>query len=283
MITPRRTRLVRVPDLQAFRARHRWTLRRGRPRTAAVAHRPRADRRRGPPAPANDWAAEPMPTLATREEFYDVLHARLDSPPRRLTAYDRDVMVQSAARDASFPRVHPSVTLRRVEGRRLPAETRARGRDAAFLRSASPPGAERRAFRGAARRERCRGTRSTIAGRSECSRRHAFSPRRSAGTSVASRPSGACDEHGLRERLMRTSLIESDSRRRRDARRLDRGSERAVSGRLRVVDPVAWPRRRSTSWRPPACWSQDSISAFTNGCRASRKSKRRCAIRLQAD
>ena len=42
-----------------------------------------------------------MPTLATREEFYDALHARLDRPPRRLTAYDRDVMVQSAAREIS--------------------------------------------------------------------------------------------------------------------------------------------------------------------------------------
>ena len=43
-----------------------------------------------------------MPTLATREEFYDALHARLDSPPPRLTAYDRDVLVQSAARDADI-------------------------------------------------------------------------------------------------------------------------------------------------------------------------------------
>ena len=43
-----------------------------------------------------------MPALATREEFYEALHARLDSPPRRLTAYDRDVMVQSSARDASI-------------------------------------------------------------------------------------------------------------------------------------------------------------------------------------
>ena len=43
-----------------------------------------------------------MPILATREELYDALHERLDRPPRRLTAYDRDVMVQSAARDASI-------------------------------------------------------------------------------------------------------------------------------------------------------------------------------------
>src|SRR4029077_2605371 len=56
--------------------------------------------------------SDPMPTLATREEFYDVLHARLDSPPRRLTAYDRDVIVRSAARDANISlEFIPSVTL----------------------------------------------------------------------------------------------------------------------------------------------------------------------------
>ena len=40
------------------------------------------------------------PALATRDELYDCLHARLDAPPPRLTAYDRYVMVRSAARDA---------------------------------------------------------------------------------------------------------------------------------------------------------------------------------------
>jgi RecB family exonuclease len=37
----------------------------------------------------------------TRDELYDRLHARLDSPPRRLTALERDVMAQAAARRAA--------------------------------------------------------------------------------------------------------------------------------------------------------------------------------------
>ena len=41
------------------------------------------------------------PALATREEFYGHLHRRLESPPARLTAYERDVMVRSAAREVS--------------------------------------------------------------------------------------------------------------------------------------------------------------------------------------
>src|SRR5262249_31374295 len=37
----------------------------------------------------------------TRDEMYDRLHARLESPPRRLTALERDVMAQAAARSAA--------------------------------------------------------------------------------------------------------------------------------------------------------------------------------------
>jgi hypothetical protein len=37
----------------------------------------------------------------TRDELYDRLHARLDSPSRRLTALERDVMAQAAARRAA--------------------------------------------------------------------------------------------------------------------------------------------------------------------------------------
>ena len=99
-MTPRRTRLVRVPDLHAFRHAivgfslagdpGRLTSRVVLVPTAGAAHQLRRTLR-----------SERMPTLATREEFYDCLHARLDTPIRRLTAYDRDVMLQSAAREAS--------------------------------------------------------------------------------------------------------------------------------------------------------------------------------------
>jgi RecB family exonuclease len=37
----------------------------------------------------------------TRDELYDLLHARLATPPRRLTALERDVIAQAAARDAA--------------------------------------------------------------------------------------------------------------------------------------------------------------------------------------
>ena len=39
--------------------------------------------------------------FVTREELYDAMHARLAHPPRRLTAVERDVMAQAAARAAA--------------------------------------------------------------------------------------------------------------------------------------------------------------------------------------
>jgi hypothetical protein len=100
VITPRRTRLIRVPDLHAFRQAIVGLSLRGDPGqllsrvvlvpTDGAARQLRRTLRR-----------EQGPSLVTREEFYDCLHARLDSRPPRLTAYDRDVMLQSAAREAS--------------------------------------------------------------------------------------------------------------------------------------------------------------------------------------
>jgi hypothetical protein len=100
VITPRRTRLVRVPDLHAFRHAVVGLSLAGDPnrllsRVVLVPTDGAARQLR------RSLRSEPMPTLATREEFYDALHARLDSPPRRLTAYDRDVIVQAAALEAS--------------------------------------------------------------------------------------------------------------------------------------------------------------------------------------
>jgi len=46
-------------------------------------------------------AARLLGTGVTRDELYDLLHARLSSPPRRLTALERDVMAQAAARAAA--------------------------------------------------------------------------------------------------------------------------------------------------------------------------------------
>ena len=104
MITPRRTRLVRVAELQTFR------------RAIAALANPE------PPNPEPRTNPEPgtlnpepslivVPTrgaarllerlvtadVVTRDELYDRLHARLADPPRRLSPLERDVMAQAAA------------------------------------------------------------------------------------------------------------------------------------------------------------------------------------------
>lgn len=112
MITPRRTRLVRVPDLHTFRHL-----------VAALALDSHVDR-------AGSWArsraivvptqsagrhltrtledhakqgvrAQVLPAIVTREQLYDLLHTRLPNPPPRLSAFERDAMAQASAQEAS--------------------------------------------------------------------------------------------------------------------------------------------------------------------------------------
>jgi len=99
VITPRRTRLIRVPDLHTFR--HVIV-------NLAVAGND--DRRASrvvlvPTAGAARQLARAIgerqgPPLSTRDELYDRLHARMGAPPARLDQYERIVLIQSAARDA---------------------------------------------------------------------------------------------------------------------------------------------------------------------------------------
>ena len=103
MITPRRTRLVRVPDLHAFRhaivelVHSRALL--GTfvvvPNTSAARqlHRFIRHRLQDPPERAVE--------ILTRDELYDRLPAGLVDPPRRLTPFEREVIAQAAARDAA--------------------------------------------------------------------------------------------------------------------------------------------------------------------------------------
>ena len=101
MITPRRTRLVRVPDLHAFRlvvASLSVSQDPDRARAHAIIVPTRGAARLAAPAAGQHPA---LPRLVTREEFYDILYERLTDPPPRLTAYARDAMMQSAAREAS--------------------------------------------------------------------------------------------------------------------------------------------------------------------------------------
>jgi hypothetical protein len=93
VITPRRTRLVRVASLRQFRS--------------AIAALPGAV----VVVPTRS-AARLLGTGLTRDELYDLLHARLENPPPRLTAIERDVMAQAAARAAAATGGEPAFRLR---------------------------------------------------------------------------------------------------------------------------------------------------------------------------
>ena len=126
MITPRRTRLVRVPDLREFRLAIAASCRPGPLDPANVANPAVRERRvqRTRPTPGDVQRTRPTPgdvaviiptrgaarqleaavpgaTLLTRDELYDHLHARLPDAPRRLTALERDVIAQASARAAA--------------------------------------------------------------------------------------------------------------------------------------------------------------------------------------
>ena len=114
MITPRRARLVRVPDLHAFRQVIVGLAAQG---TSNLEPRSENRERRTENGERRTTNAEPslmvVPTRSagqqlqrhtpaaicvTRDELYEQLHARLPDPPRRLTPIERDVLAQAAAR-----------------------------------------------------------------------------------------------------------------------------------------------------------------------------------------
>lgn len=127
MITARTTRLIRVPDLLAFRRvlTHVSSQSPGAvasvpqdagarlpagsdagPGSAALPHRLIVVPTRGAAvALADTFAAASAPlagtACVTRDEMYDALHARLFDGPRRLTAFERDAMMQASALDAA--------------------------------------------------------------------------------------------------------------------------------------------------------------------------------------
>ena len=99
MITPRRTRLIRVPELQTFR-RAIESLTEG-----AQGSGLRAQGSALVVVPTRGAARLLLRTVdsdvVTRDELYDRLHSRLADPPRRLSPLERDVMAQAAARAAA--------------------------------------------------------------------------------------------------------------------------------------------------------------------------------------
>jgi RecB family exonuclease len=95
VITPRRTRLIRVPDLHAFRrAIGRCSA---RPEALVIVPNRAAARQI---ERAFSRSPDGCPRFLTRDELYDELHARLDGP-RRLTAFEREAIAQSAAVQAA--------------------------------------------------------------------------------------------------------------------------------------------------------------------------------------
>lgn len=185
MISPRRTRLVRAADLHAFRnaivqLSSPGEIDPARPSLVVVPTR-NAALQIGPM-----FAGTP-PRLVTRDELYDQLHARLSTPPRRLTVYERDVIMQAAARQAAGPsvRIRPGFV---AEMLRFYDQLRCQGRTVArfeeLLRERLAQDAEY--DRGAARM--LDQTRFLGAAFRAYERRMI--------------ESGACDEHAVRARLL---------------------------------------------------------------------------------
>ena len=181
MITPRRTRLVRVPDLHAFRDAVVTLAIRGPnlviiPNRGAARQLGRLIQRRGGEKVSAD--------LVIRDELYDRLHGGLRNPPRRLTPYERDVLVQAAAREHSSA-LRPGLV---AEMLRFYDQLRRQGQQVARFEELLEEALNRDAEfdRGAARM--LQQTRLLSATFRAYERRAA--------------DSGGCDEHMLRERLL---------------------------------------------------------------------------------
>ena len=120
MITPRRIRLTRAADLAAFRTTLTdWLLApspdQARDTIVLVPTRAAAEQLRRTVedrALSDRRAAVLWPVLATRRDLYDDLAARLQSPPKLLSPFEREVLLSAACR---------SVT---AQGRSLPYELR---------------------------------------------------------------------------------------------------------------------------------------------------------------
>src|SRR5918995_4058360 len=112
VITPRLTRLFRVADLRAFqrtirRLAHHSDVRRARSCAVIVPSAGAADQLRRTfenhqlLGTSSTHRAVCLPQIVTRSGWYDAMHSRLPSPPRRLTDLEREVLLNAAARDAA--------------------------------------------------------------------------------------------------------------------------------------------------------------------------------------
>ena len=105
MITPRITRLVRVPDLQAMQAYICRCVELVRPGSLAVIvpSRGAAEALRATIETRSlaDAKAVLIPDLVTRDELYERLHSRSPGAPRRLTGFEREVIFRRSAMDVA--------------------------------------------------------------------------------------------------------------------------------------------------------------------------------------
>ena len=123
MITPRQTRLFRAADLRAFQRTIRrlaghtdvW---RARSCAVIVPSAAAADQLRRTLENHRLLATSPadralvLPQILTRSGWYDVMHSRLPSPPRRLTDLEREVLLNAAAREVAASDQEPPFRLR---------------------------------------------------------------------------------------------------------------------------------------------------------------------------
>jgi RecB family exonuclease len=188
VITPRRTRLIRVPDLGAFR-RVIGVLS-NRPGTIVVVPNRAAARQ----VERTCTIAASDVQVLTRDELYVELHARI-AAPRRLTAFEREAIAQSAALDASrempdLPfRVRPGLVAEMVKlYDQLRRQSQTLGRFGELIEAAI--GGDLTADRGAER----------------MLRQTQFIQRALTLFEERVKVSGACDEHLLRARLVESAL-----------------------------------------------------------------------------
>ena len=64
------------------------------------------------PAASSADRALGLPQILTRSGWYDAMHSRLPSPPRRLSDLEREVLLNAAARDAAATELEPPFRLR---------------------------------------------------------------------------------------------------------------------------------------------------------------------------
>ncbi|PYR36273.1 MAG: hypothetical protein DMF90_10700 [Acidobacteria bacterium] len=96
MITLRRTRLLRVADLPDFRRTISVLCRGAARRAVLVPSRAAAIELTRTLVELNGSLTE-APLVLTRDQLYDELHARLERPPIRLSAIEREAIAQAAA------------------------------------------------------------------------------------------------------------------------------------------------------------------------------------------